>query len=253
MDFKNEQEELNFLRKYVNDIKKQYIDEEPNVENSKQYFAMRVSTKRIKEKENKEEQTESVYLQDFKRQEFIFKNAGYELNSKNTFADRITGGSTAEKRPQYSAMLELLQENDTVYFCSVDRFSRNYINGMAMLDELIFDKKVNVVFVSDNKKLYAGKRFDPNEWFYISMMLLSAEYQKRCIGQQTSQKLQAMIADGAKLGRPCSISKEQESEIISLRKKGMKVQDIIVKYNSNKPTINRVLSDAGLVREYGRV
>lgn len=253
MDFKNEKEELAFLRKYVTDIKKQYIDEKALSKNGKQYFAMRVSTKRIIEKENKEEKTEAVYLQDFDRQKYIFKNAGYLLTDNNTFADRVTGSSTAEQRPKYSEMLNLLTEGDTVYFCDVSRFSRNYINGMAMLDELVFDKKVNVVFVGDNKKLYSGKRFDANEWFYISMMLLSAEYQKRCIGQTTSQKLRAMQNDGKTLGRPSLLNDTIKNDIIEDRTNGMAVKDIVAKYNITKPTMTKVLKEAGLVREYNRV
>lgn len=64
MDFKNEKEELAFLRKYVTDIKKQYIDEKPLSKNGKQYFAMRVSTKRIIEKDKETNDIKNKHIRE---------------------------------------------------------------------------------------------------------------------------------------------------------------------------------------------
>ena len=186
----------------------------------KQYFVMRVSSKRVVDRKNKEKEIEQQFQQDFSRQKYIFLNAGYDVTEENTYADRITGSSRIEERPRFNELLDKLEEGDTCYFAEVSRFSRDYKNGMDMIDLLLFDKKVNIVFVCDNKTLYAGKRFDASEWFYISMMLLTAEYQKRCIGQSTSQKLQAMKADGVKLGRECTYSQDFRHKVVAHYRKG---------------------------------
>lgn len=205
----------------------------------KQYFVMRVSTKRVVDRKNKQQEIEKQFQQDFKRQEYVFKMAGYDVNENNTFADRITGSSKMEARPRFNELLSILEEGDTCYFVDVSRFSRDYKNGMEMIDTLLLEKKVNVVFVSDNKTLYAGKRFDANEWFYISMMLLTAEYQKRCAGQATSQKLQALKADGVKLGCPCSIPEEKVAEVIRLKEQGLTYAEISRATGVSKGSISR--------------
>lgn len=205
----------------------------------KNYFVMRVSTKRVKDKANKEEEMEQQFQQDFTRQEFVFKNAGFELTEKNTFADRITGSSKMEARPRFNELLSILEEGDTCYFVDVSRFSRDYKNGMEMIDTLLFDKKVNIVFICDNKTLYAGKRFDANEWFYISMMLLTAEYQKRCAGQMTSQKLQALKAEGVRLGRERTYDTATEETVLKLRQKGHSYDEIAERVGVSKSTVAR--------------
>lgn len=207
-----------------------------------QYFVMRISSKRIREKKNREQEIEKEFQQDFLRQKYIFTNAGYELTDENTFQDRITGGSKAEERPEFSRLLTLLREGDTCYFCSVDRFSRDYKNGMEMIDMLLYDKKVNIAFVGDNKVLYAGKRFDPNEWFYISMMLLTAEYQKRCIGQMTSQKLQAMKEQGVVLGKPITkLNPATVSNIHTLYESGVDITNIAKQLGLGRKIVKRVV------------
>jgi DNA invertase Pin-like site-specific DNA recombinase len=208
----------------------------------KDYFAMRVSTQRTREKINKEQEVEKEFQQNFIRQKYIFQCAGYELTDENTFADRITGGSKAEDRPEFSRLLSIIQEGDTINFCTVDRFSRDYKNGMEMIDTLLYDYKVNIRFVADNKVLYAGKRFDASEWFYISMLLLTAEYQKRCIGQMTSQKLQAMKEQGAVLGRPTKeLEDEQLAEIRNLHNGGFDITNISRRTGIGRRIVERVV------------
>lgn len=207
----------------------------------KEYFVMRVSSQRVREKINRDMEIEREFQQNFTRQKYIFECAGYELTDENTFADRITGGSKAEDRPEFSRLLTLLEEGDVVNFCSVDRFSRDYKNGMDMIDMLIQDYKVNIHFVSDNKTLYAGKRFDASEWFYISMMLLTAEYQKRCIGQMTSQKLQALKAQGMVLGaKKKEIPEEKLAEVRTLYDSGENIYQVCKKTNLGRRIVERL-------------
>ena len=209
----------------------------------KQYFVMRVSSKRVVNRKNKENELEQQFQQDFLRQKYIFINAGYDVTEENSYADRITGSSKIEERPRFNELLDKLEEGDTCYFAEVSRFSRDYKNGMEMIDLLLFDKKVNIVFVCDNKTLYAGKRFDASEWFYISMMLLTAEYQKRCIGQSTSQKLQAMKAEGATLGCPRTHTKDKRHEIVVFYGQGHTMQECAEKFGVAVSSVYRFIKE----------
>ena len=210
----------------------------------KQYFVMRVSTKRVVDRKNKENELEKQFQQDFTRQKYIFLNAGYDVNDENTYADRITGSSKIEDRPRFNELMSILEEGDTCYFAEVSRFSRDYKNGMEMIDTLLFEKKVNIVFVCDNKTLYAGKRFDASEWFYISMMLLTAEYQKRCIGQSTSQKLQAMKAEGATLGSPRTFDDNIRHQVIAHYNSGHTMQECAEKFGVSTSSVHRFVNES---------
>lgn len=201
---------------------------------NKEYFAMRVSTQGIRG--NGAEQT-------FDRQVYIFEKAGYKLTEENTFADHITGGSKLEQRPNFNKLLDILQEGDTVHFVDVSRFSRDYINGMEMIDTLLYDKKVDIVFVGDNKRLYANKRFDPSEWFYISMMLLTAEYQKRCIGHATFKGIQAKKEKDPnfKIGRPKQIEDDLKEDVIKYYNDGNTMQKTADYFGISKSSVCRMI------------
>src|SRR5574344_1290960 len=104
------------------------------------YFYMRVSTQGVRG--TGREQT-------FDRQVGIFEGHGYSLNDSNTFSDHISGSTDGDKREGFNSMLVNLKQGDNVYFTETSRFARNYISAMQMLDTLVQEKKVNVIFVSN--------------------------------------------------------------------------------------------------------
>lgn len=169
------------------------------------YFYFRVSTKSKRGSEEEEKE----FKQTFDRQKHIFKTAGFELTKYNQFFDRESGNTRATNRDGFNAMVEHLQEDDWVYFTETSRFARNYIDGMEVLDLLTQQKKVNVKFVSGNFVLEAGVRYNPQIWFTLSQLLLADEYQRRLIGDATSKALQAKIANGMKMGKTRTVTKEQ--------------------------------------------
>lgn len=202
------------------------------------YFALRVSTQERKDKDSEGKRTQ----QEFDRQKFVFTSKGYTLTNENTFADRISGGTNFEDRPNFSHLLEIIQPNDTIHFCEVTRFSRDYIDGMRLIDLLLFEKKVNIVFVSDNRTLYAGKKFNKDEWLFISMQLLWAEYRKREISEYTSQALRAkMQSPDFKIGKPKTITNEQEEQIKELYAQGKTMQEIADMCGISKASVCRIL------------
>ena len=201
---------------------------------SREWFYMRLST------QTKGEQGIRQREQSFERQLGIFERCGYVLTEENTFAERISGKTKNEEREQFAKMLDVLEEGDWVYFSETSRFSRSYTNGMEMLDTLIFDKKVNVKFVSNGIELLANNKATPYTWFTISQMLLADELQRRVISYNTANGLQRIKEKGEKkLGAPQKLTDEQRSEIKSLR--GIKsCKELAEMYGVDVSTISRI-------------
>lgn len=201
---------------------------------SREWFYMRLST------QTKGEQGIRQREQSFERQLGIFERCGYVLTEENTFAERISGKTKNEEREQFAKMLDVLEEGDWVYFSETSRFSRSYTNGMEMLDTLIFDKKVNVKFVSNGIELLANNKATPYTWFTISQMLLADELQRRVISYNTANGLQRIKEKGEKkLGAPQKLSDEQRAEIKSLR--GIKsCKELAEMYGVDVSTISRI-------------
>lgn len=201
---------------------------------SREWFYMRLST------QSKGEQGIKQREQSFERQLGIFERCGYVLTEENTFAERISGKTKNEEREQFAKMLEVLEEGDWVLFSETSRFSRSYIFGMQMLDTLIFDKKVNVRFVSNGIELLANRGYDPYVWYSISQMLLSDELYRRTVSYNTTQGLKRIKEKGIKkLGKPSSLSDEQKAEIIAL-KETHTCKQIGEMFGVNASTISRI-------------
>lgn len=200
----------------------------------KQYFYLRVSTQEKGEKGEKQRE------QTFERQKGILERCGYVLTEENTFDERISGKTKGEEREKFDKMLSVLEEGDWVIFSETSRFSRSYINGMEMLDTLIFDKKVNVRFVSNGIELLANGRFNPYVWYTISQMLLADELQRRVISYNTVNGLQAKKEQGVKLGRPQKDNSEQAEKIKELQSQGYTCRQIGEMLGISSATVSRV-------------
>lgn len=203
----------------------------------KQYFYLRVSTQ--SKGENAEQQRE----QTFERQKGILERAGYILTDENTFADRISGKTKGEERERFDEMLSLLNDGDWVIFSETSRFSRSYINGMEMLDMLIFDKKVNVRFVSNGIDLMANGKFNPYVWYTISQMLLADELQRRVISYNTANGLAAKKAQGVVLGRPRVIDSDTRNMIISMHEQGKRGYQIAQEIGISAGSVSNCLKE----------
>lgn len=201
---------------------------------SNQWFYLRVST------QSKGEEGVKQREQTFERQKGILERCGYVLTDENTFAERISGKTKNDEREKFEEMLSVIREGDWVIFSETSRFSRSYINGMQMLDTLIFEKKVNIKFVSNGIELLANERFNPYTWYTISQMLLADELQRRVISYNTANGLKAKREQGVELGRPSSYGKDIVDEIKRMRKDGMTIFEISQELGIPKSTVTRL-------------
>ena len=205
-----------------------------------QWFYLRVSTQLKGEDGIKQRE------QSFERQKGILERCGYELTDENTFAERISGKTRNDEREQFEKLLNVLQAGDWVVFSETSRFSRSYINGMEMLDTLIFDKKVNVKFVSNGIELLANGRFNPYTWYTISQMLLADELQRRVISYNTANGLKAKReADpNFQIGRASKIDGEIRKMVITALRNGGTVRGVAQQFGLSASAVQRVKKGA---------
>ena len=203
----------------------------------KQYFYMRISTQ---SRENEEKQKE----QSFDRQKGIFERAGYILTEENTFAERISGKTRADEREQFEKMLSVIEEGDWCIFTESSRFSRSYISGMEMLDTLIFDKKVNVKFVSNGIELMANGKYNPYTWYTISQMLLADELQRRIISFNTANGLKRKREMGVVLGTPRTFDDDIRHQVIAHYNSGHTMQECAEKFGVSTSSVHRFVNES---------
>ena len=205
-----------------------------------QWFYLRVSTQ-LKGEEGIRQREQS-----FERQRGILERCGYALTDENTFAERISGKTKNDEREQFEKMLNVLQAGDWVIFSETSRFSRSYINGMEMLDTLIFEKKVNVKFVSNGIELMANGRFNPYTWYTISQMLLADEVQRRVISYNTANGLKAKRENNPdfQIGRKSAVTAEIRKGVLEALANGGTVRGVAEQFGLSAGAVQRVKKGA---------
>lgn len=157
--------------------------------------------------------------QDYERQKHLLEQSGIKFDK--IFEEHISGGVRGDQRQKFNEMLNLLNEKDLVVFTETSRFGRNYIDNFDIIDTITLDYGASVKFISNNITLEGGKKLNPYEWLTLSNFFIMDEFQKRLVGYNTKNKLDALKEQGVKLGRPEVIPNEQKEKIIELFNQGI--------------------------------
>lgn len=179
--------------------------------------------------------------QDYERQRFLLEHSGYDFDM--IFEEHISGGVKGNCRTEFNKMLECLEATDMVCFTETSRFGRNYIDCFEMLDLITQKKKATVKFLSNGITLEGGEKMNPYTWMTISQFFIQDEFLKRQIGYNTANALQRKKEQGVELGRPKSITAEQEQQILEL-KGTMCYRDIAEKVGVSLTTVHRIIKGA---------
>ena len=129
-------------------------------------------------------------------------------------------------------------------FTETSRFSRSYLCGMEMLDTLIFQKKVNVKFISNGIELFANEKFNPYTWYTISQMLLADELQRRIISYNTMNGLKRKKEMGVRLGRENTYGEELRKEVAKLYARGRSMREIADMKGISTASVHRFVKES---------
>lgn len=177
--------------------------------------------------------------QEFDRQKLIITQKNIKIDK--VFEEKISGGIKGTERTEFSKLLDVLEETDTIYVSETSRLGRNYIDCFEMIDIITKDKKANLVIVSNGINLLGGEKMDKNQWFMLSQMLLLDEYQKRNIGDLTRQGLAAKKAGGVKLGRKTIIDLNFDIEAFKKDRYILDYECLISKYKISRQTVAKYI------------
>ena len=160
------------------------------------YGYMRVST------------TGQVKGNSLEEQERVLRQQG----AQEIYQDAFTGTKTS--RPNFNILMEKLTDGDTLIVTKLDRFARNTVEGINVIQKLL-DKGVRVTILNmgtvDNT---------PTGKLILTVMLGFAEFERDMIMQRTSAgKAIAKTKEGYSEGRPQKYTEEEIAEAMDLLSK----------------------------------
>ena len=144
----------------------------------------------------------------FEEQERLLrKNGATEL-----YQDAFTG--TRTDRPNFTILLNKLQEGDTLVITKLDRFARNTAEGLNVIQHLLErGVKVNILNMGTIDTTPTGK-------LILTVMLAFAEFERDMIVQRTTEgKAIARTKDNFVEGRPPKYYEETIQAAMSLLEK----------------------------------
>ena len=125
------------------------------------------------------------------------------------FQDAFTGTKTS--RPNFNKLMDILEEGDTLVITKLDRFARNTVEGINVVQHLLErGVRVNILNMGTVDNTPTGK-------LILTVMLGFAEFERDMIVQRTSEgKSIARTKNGWREGRPPEYDDDVALEAVTL-------------------------------------
>lgn len=147
-----------------------------------------------------------IRVSDDDQNEALQRDSLNELGCKKIYCDHgISGAET--KREGLDALLDILQDGDTLAVWKFDRLGRSTVHLLLMFDDL---QRRGVRFVSTTQGIDT-QSFEGRIFF--GQLALFAEYEREMIRQRTKAGMEAARRRGKHIGRPRKLTDTQIAHI----------------------------------------
>lgn len=188
----------------------------------------------------------STYEQNIDKNKANILEFANRLNlGKVHFVEEIISGRTPWRQRQIAAVLEELQDSDTIIVAELSRLGRSMLECMEIL-ALASRKGIRIYAIKGNWQL------DQTIQSKIIAMAFSmaAEIERDLISQRTTEALRLRKAQGLKLGRPKGPGKSKldvfRPEIEGLLANGSTQKFIAKRYHTTEANLHNWLKKNGL-------
>ena len=130
----------------------------------------------------------------------------FGIREEHIFADEMSGGSMS--RPAWNELMTRVRPYDTVVVAWLDRFSRNFDEGVRIQADLT---KQNIGIVAIRENINTADDSAAAKLFR-RMMLAQGAYQVESTSERIKAGLDRARAEGRKPGRPLALTPEQVEE-----------------------------------------
>lgn len=169
-------------------------------------------------------------------QKIAIERAGYEIKKGRYFEDVISGKTTAMSRPQFSKMMDRLEEEDVVVVYDLSRLGRDAMDVMSTV-KTFKDLQIKLIVLQFGTLDLTS----PTGEFIINVVAAVAEMERALLIERVNDGLAVAKLKGTKLGRPCKTSDKEKEEIKTLNGNGDSISSIARKFDISRATVLNVL------------
>lgn len=163
------------------------------------------------------------------------EGAGFAIDPKRVVAETVSGSIPAMERDGFSRLIDRLEDGDVLVVTKIDRLGRNAMDVRATVDRLSAEGvRVHCLALGGVDLTSAAGRM------VMTVICAMAEFERDLLVERTQAGLSRAKAEGKALGRPRTLSDEQEAEIRAKRAEGVSLGTLAGAYGVSRAAIQRV-------------
>lgn len=167
------------------------------------------------------------------------EQAGYSILPRRFVEEQISGGMAARKRPGFSALLDRLEEGDTLVVTKLDRLGRDSIDVQQTV-QMFQTRAIRLVVLQlGNLDLTSS-----SGELMIKMLAAVADFERDLIIERTQVGLARAKAEGKRLGRPSKTTKQSREEIVQALNHGKTVSELARAYGISRALVHCIRTNA---------
>jgi putative DNA-invertase from lambdoid prophage Rac len=138
--------------------------------------------------------------------------AGFKVDSKRVITETVSGSVAAKQRKGFARLLDRLEDSDILVVSKLDRLGRNAMDVRATVEALAATGvRVHCLALGGVDLTSAAGRMT------MGVLNAVAEFERDLIVERTQAGLKRAKAEGKALGRPASLTRDQQ-EVVRLRR-----------------------------------
>lgn len=161
--------------------------------------------------------------------------AGFTVEPRRVIAETVSGSVAAMERGGFAKLMDRLEDGDVLIVTKLDRLGRNAMDVRATVDSLA------AVGVRVHCLALGGVDLaSPAGRMTMSVINAVAEFERDLLIERTQAGLSRAKAEGRVLGRPTTLTMDQQRAVIASRAEGVSLGVLAKQYGVSRAAIQRI-------------
>ncbi|GLV25643.1 recombinase family protein [Sphingobium sp. TomTYG45] len=162
-------------------------------------------------------------------------SAGFTVDPKRVVTETVSGSVSAMERKGFAKLVDRLEAGDILIVTKLDRLGRNAMDLRTTVERLASEGvKVHCLALGGVDLTSAAGKMT------MAVIAAVAEFERDLLIERTQAGLARAKASGKALGRPQTLSDDQQRTIIEKRKQGASLGALAKEYDVSRAAIQRV-------------
>lgn len=178
----------------------------------------------------------STAEQSYENQVLEIQTAGFNIEPRRVISETVSGSTPAMERKGFRKLIDRLDWDDVLIVTKLDRLGRNAMDVRATVEQLAeMHVRVHCLALGGVDLTSAAGKMT------MAVIAAVAEFERDLLVERTQAGLSRAKAQGKKLGRPSSLSLEQQEWVLRQRQEGRSLGALAKDFGVSRSAIQRII------------